>query len=222
MTGTVKRHYDNSRRQAQARATRLTVIHAATRLFTDHGYPATTLETIAGTAGVPLPTVYRLFGSKPALLTAVLDTSLGGDDQPIAVGDRPADRAARAETDPAQMVTAFARITRELMDRSSALLHVLATAAHVDPDAAALLTETRRQRHAGQSRIITALHARGALDPALSTAEAADIIYALLSPDVHRILTTERGWPADRYEHWIARSLTTLLHTSRQAGDMEP
>jgi len=214
MAETVKRPYDNSRRQAQARATRLTVIETAKRLFTDHGYPATTLERIAEAAEVPLPTVYRLFGSKRALLTAVLDASFGGDDQPVAFGDRPAVRAARAEPDPAKMVTAFAHIVRELMDRSSAIQHVLATAAQVDPEAADLLAEIRRQRHSGQSRIVAALEASGALDPILDTSQAADIVYTLLSPEVHRILTVERGWPADRYERWIARSLTTLLRTS--------
>jgi AcrR family transcriptional regulator len=211
MTEAVKRRYDNSRRQAQARATRLKVIEAAKRTFTEYGYPATTIEAVAEAADTPLPTLYRLFGSKRALLAAVLDTSFGGDDQPIAFGDRPAVRAARAETDPVKMVNAFARIVREFMERSSAILHVLATAAQVDPDAAGLLAEIRRQRHTGQSRIVAALTATGALDPGLDTAEAADIVYALLSPDVHRILTVERGWPADRYERWIARSLNTLL-----------
>jgi hypothetical protein len=109
------------------------------------------------------------------------------------------------------MLDAFARIARELMDRSSAIQHVLATAAQVDAEAAQLLAEIRRQRHTGQSRIVAALDARGALDPGLDTSEAADIVYALLSPEVHRILTVERGWPADRYQHWIARSLATLL-----------
>jgi len=211
VTEAVKRRYDNSRRQAQARATRLRVIEAAQRMFTEYGYPATTIEAIAEAADVPLPTVYRLFGSKRALLTAVLDTSLGGDDQPVAFADRPAVRAARAEPDPVKMVSAFARIVRELMERSSAIQHVLATAAQVDPDAAGLLAEIRWQRHTGQSRIVAALAGRGALDPSLTRAEAADIVYALLSPDVHRILTVERGWPADRYERWIARSLASLL-----------
>jgi hypothetical protein len=51
---------------------------------------------------------------------------------------------------------------------------------------------------------VSALDATGALDPGLDKSEAADIVYALLSPDVHRILTVERGWHADRYERWIA------------------
>jgi AcrR family transcriptional regulator len=54
----------------------------AQRLFTEHGYPATTIEAIAEAADTPLPTLYRLFGSKRALLAAVLDTAFGGDDQP--------------------------------------------------------------------------------------------------------------------------------------------
>jgi AcrR family transcriptional regulator len=216
MADAVKRRYDNSRRQAQVRDTRLKVIDAAKRLFIEHGYPATTIEAIAEAADTPLPTLYRLFGSKRALLAAVLDASFGGDDRPIAFGDRPAARAALAEPDPATMVHSFARIVRELMDRSSAIQHVLATAAQVDAEAAELLAEIRRQRYTGQARIVTALEARGALDPDLDTAEAADIVYAVMSPDVHRILTTERGWPADRYERWIARSLGALLRTSQR------
>jgi hypothetical protein len=141
---------------------------------------------------------------------------LRGDDQPIAFADRPAVRAARAETDPAAMLNAFARIAREFMERSSAIQHVLATAAQVDAEAAGLLAEIRRQRHTGQSRIVTALQARDALDPGLDTSQAADMVYALLSPDVHRILTIERGWDADRYERWIARSLSSLLPTGHR------
>jgi AcrR family transcriptional regulator len=207
----VKRRYDNSRREAQSRQTRLRIIEAARAQFVDHGYPATTLEEIAAAAGTSLPTLYRLFSSKRILLKEVLDVTLGGDDQPIAFGDRPEVRAARAETDPATMVAAFARIASEFMQRSSAILHVLATAAQVDPDAVGLLAEIRRQRHTGQSRIVAALQGQGALDPGLDSSEAADMVYALLSPDVHRILTVERGWPADTYERWIARSLAALL-----------
>ena len=38
----------------------------------------------------------------------------------------------------------------------------------------------------------------------------------MMSPDVHWILTVERGWRADRYERWIARSLGALLRTSQR------
>ena len=211
MAPAVKRPYDNSRRRAQVRATRLRIIEAAKALFIAHGYPATTREAIADAADTSLPTLYRHFPSKRALLKAVLDVSFGGDDQPVGFEDRPEVQAARAETDPWALITAFARIGRDFMERSSAILRVLATAAAVDPDAAQLLDEIRRQRHTGQSRIVAALSALGALDPELEYSEAADIAYVALSPEVHHILTVERGWTAGQYERWLVRSLGALL-----------
>ena len=214
----VKRPYDNSRRLAQARATRARVLEAAKGLFVEHGYPATTLEAVAEAADVPLPSLYRLFGSKRAVLTAVLEVSFGGDDEPIAFVDRPPVRAALGEPDPVRLLSAFARIGREFMDRSSAILYVLATAAQVDAEAAELLTDIRRQRHTGQSRIVAALIARHALAPDLDPQEAADTVYALMSPDLHRVLTIERGWDADRYERWLARSLQSLTRSSNEGA----
>lgn len=211
MASTAKRPYDNSRRLAQTRATRLEVIQAAKRLFIERGYPGTTLEAVAGAAGVALPTLYRLFGSKRALLKAVLDTSFGGDDEPVAFGDRPEQQQARTESDPAAVVRAFSRICRLFMERSAEMFHVLSSAAQVDPEIAELSGEIRRQRHAGQARIVAAIAARNALDPELSLAEAEDVAYAALSPEVHRILTIERGWSADQYERWLTRALGSLL-----------
>ena len=221
MTRAVKRPYDNTRRQAQVRATRLRIIEAAKALFIEHGYPATTLEAIAAAADTSLPTLYRLFSSKRALLKAVLDVSFGGDDQPIAFGERPEVRAARSEPDPEALISAFACIGRDFMERSSAIMHVLVTAAQVDPDAAQLMQEIRRQRHTGQSRIVAALAAREALDPELQFTDATDIAYVVLSPDVHRILTTERGWTPEQYQQWLIRALGLLLRREPPAiGDV--
>ena len=211
MTQAVKRRYDNSRRLAQVRASRLRAIEAAKALFIENGYPGTTLEAVAEAAEVSLPTLYRLFGSKRALLSAVIDTSFGGDDEPVAFGDRPAVRAARDEMDPSKLVEAFGPICAQLMERSAAILHILSSAAQVDPDAAGLLEETRRQRRTGQSRIVAALVERGALDPDLDPAQATDMVYAWLSPEVHRVLTVERGWTSQEYEFWVVRCLRSLL-----------
>ena len=211
MAKAVKRPYDNTRRLAQMRATRLKVIEAAKSLFIEHGYPATTLESVADAANVSIPTLYRLFGSKRVLLTAVLETSFVGDDEPIAFVDRPAVQAALSESDPIDLLTAFARIAREFMDRAAAILLVLAGAAQVDREAADLLTEIRRQRHTGQSRIVDALVERGALDARLEPSEAADFIYLLWSPDTYSILTVERGWSPDQYEGWLAHAMRETL-----------
>lgn len=212
MTEYVKRRrYDNSRRQAQTRATRAEVITTARRLFVERGYPATTIDAIADAASTPIATVYRLFGSKRGILSALLDVSFGGDDEPIAFNERPAIQAALSESDPDRLLDAFARICRELLDRSGPIQNALASAAMVDAEAADLLAITRKQRLVGQSRIARLLADRGALTPGLTEADAADIVYTLMSPETHRTLTVERGWSGDRYEQWLATALRALL-----------
>lgn len=52
---------------------RLTIEEAATRLFAERGYAATTIEDIAAGAGVTKPILYRHFSSKQALVMALLE-----------------------------------------------------------------------------------------------------------------------------------------------------
>ena len=47
------------------------------------------MEAIAEESNTPIATAYRLFGSKQAILSAVLDVAVGGDDEPIAFGTAP-------------------------------------------------------------------------------------------------------------------------------------
>ena len=205
------RRYDNSRRQAQARATRAEVVAAAQRLFLAHGYPATTIEAIGEASSVPLATVYRLFGSKRGILAAVLDVAFVGDDEPLALHERTDTRAAAAQADPRQMLAGYARVARGVLERSGPLQQVLRTAAVVDPECASLVETLKQQRIAGQSRVAAALGARGALAGGLTESAALDIIYTLMSPEVHHILTAERDWDADAYERWLARALAAAL-----------
>lgn len=74
-----------------------------------------------------------------------------------------------------------------------------------------MLETTRSQRHRGQARIVRELARRKALRPGLTQEEAADIGYAVMSPEVYRILTIERGWSEDGYQAWLAHTLRTLL-----------
>ena len=222
MAATTKRRYDNSRREANMQAARLLVIGTAKKLFVELGYPATTLEAIGKASDTPLPTLYRLFGSKRSLLKAVLDTSFGGDDEPVAFGDRPEVRAALGSEDPAALIDAFAVICRQLMDRSCEIYRVLSTAALVDDEAAELLAEVRQQAHTGRARIVAALRRLDAVDPALTKREADDIVYTCLSFEVAWILIVERDWNAKQYEAWISRSLRTVLRPERQPGRSLP
>lgn len=213
-----RRTYDSSRRLAQTRETRAGVVDAARSLFVEQGYPATTVNQIAERAGTPIATVYRLLGSKRGILKDVLDVTLGGDDEPVDVQHRPEIQAAFEAGDPGSMLDAFAHVLRGVMERSAALQNVLLSSAGVDPEAAEMLEVTRQQRHTGQSRIVRALARDKGLRPGLTRTEAADIVYTLMSPEVYRILTVERGWPAVRYERWLAGSLRAQLLPGEVSG----
>lgn len=206
-----RRTYDSARRRAQVRRTRTDIVDAARDLFLMRGYLTTTVEAIAEHAGASSATVYRLFGTKRAILAAVLDESFVGDDEPVALHERAPVLAAFALDDPRDLLVAFARICRDLLERSAPIQRVLRGAAVVDAEAAELLNLTHAQRLQGQSRVARELAARGALANGLDEAAAADTIYTLMAPEVHHMLTVERSWDADRYERWLAHALCALL-----------
>ena len=64
----VKRRYDSTRRQEQARENRQRILQAAHDLFIGKGYGQTAITDIAAAAGVAVETVYAAFKNKPTLL----------------------------------------------------------------------------------------------------------------------------------------------------------
>jgi AcrR family transcriptional regulator len=213
MDGVVKPHPPDVRvaRQARTRRTRAAVVDAARALFSERGYAATTIEAISDASDTPQATVYRLFSSKLGILKAVLDVSIVGDDEAVAMLDRPRVHALLADKDPKNQLTGFAALLRELMARTAPVHRILADAARSDEDAASLLSEMARQRHEGQRRIARSLARGGALKPGLRERDAADVIHALASPEVYGLLVFDRGWSAERYEKWLRAILVDEL-----------
>lgn len=60
-----------------------------TGLFVARGYLATTMGDIASATGVAVQTLYLCFGGKAALLNASFDVAVSGDDEPVALAERP-------------------------------------------------------------------------------------------------------------------------------------
>ncbi len=211
--GVKSRHrpYDGAARQARTRRTRAAVVEAARALFVERGYAATTIEAISDRSDTPQATVYRLFSSKLGILKAVLDVSVGGDDQAVAMLDRPQVRSLLADENPKTQLAGFAALVREVMGRVGLVHRVLADAARSDQDAGVLLADIAQQRHEGQRRIARSLAHANALQPGLRERDAADIIHALASPEVHGLLVIDRGWSADRYEKWLSSILADQL-----------
>jgi AcrR family transcriptional regulator len=174
--------------QARTRLARAAVIEAARSLFLERGYGATTIEAISGLADVPPATLYRLFSSKHGILKALLDISIVGDEEAVPV-----------------------KIIAQVNSRVAPLYRILESAAGSDSDAAALLDELTRQRQAGQRRIARSLALAGALRPELRERDAADVIHALMSPELYRLLVLDRHWKSERYERWLTSTLADQL-----------
>jgi AcrR family transcriptional regulator len=199
-----RRGYHSPRRQQQAAATRRSILDAAQRLFTEHGYPATTMEQVAAEAGVALKTVYVAFATKSGLLRALWDLRLKGDQDDAAVAERPWYREVVEEPDPERQLRANARNARMVKERIGGVLKVLRSAAPVDPDAAALWRLIETDFHDNQRVIVESVAAKGALRPGLDVARATDILWALNHPDVWLLLVGERGWAPEQWERWFA------------------
>lgn len=205
-------HPDVGRRhQARTRLARRAVIETARSLFLERGYAAATIDAISERSDVPSATVYRLFSGKLGILTAVLDTSIAGDDEALPVEERPDVAVLLAEPDPRKQLAGFAGISVAINTRSSAVYRILISAAASDAEAAALLAEYTRRRDAGQGQIARLLARARALRHGLKERHAADIIHALMSPELYRLLVIDRGWTPGRYEQWLAEALAAQL-----------
>jgi AcrR family transcriptional regulator len=201
----------NGGSQARTRLARRAVVDAARALFVERGYQSTTIDAISDHADVPAATVYRLFSSKLGILKAVLDVSIAGDDQALALPERPQVAALFAEDDPEKLLAGFAGITVAINARSSDIYRILSSAAGSDPAAAVLLADYQQKRDDGQGRIARSLARARALRPGLRQRDAADLVHALMSPELYRLLVVDRNWTPERYEQWLTEILADQL-----------
>ncbi|MCA1707393.1 MAG: TetR/AcrR family transcriptional regulator [Actinobacteria bacterium] len=202
---------DRNRGQARTRLARAAVVEAARTLFLERGYGVTTIEAISERADVPAATVYRLFSSKRGILKALLDVSIVGDDEAVPLADRPHVRTLLADPDPRIQLAGLVAVTSQVNSRTAPIYRILVSAAGSDPDAAVLLDELTLQRQEGQRLIAGSLARAGALRPELRERDAADIIHALMSPELYRLLVLDRRWKPERYERWLTGILADQL-----------
>ena len=206
------RSYTSPLRAEQARQTRRRILDAAAGLLLERGYAATTMSAVAAAAGVSAQTVYKVFGSKPALVKQLYDVTLVGDDEPVPFGERPEVRAAYAETDPRRFLAAYAGLGRLLLDRLGPLLRVLLAGARSgEPDLLAFVDTVNAERLAGTTMVARRLAEIGGLRPGLSVERARDAIWTLNSVEVWSLLTEQRGWSAAEYEEWVGRAMADAV-----------
>lgn len=139
---------------------------ATVRVFAERGYDAATTQEIASRAGVNEVTLYRRFGSKPALIAAALADILA--KAPLASvqataqvsGDAGGDAGGAARADLAAIVDAYARTNRAYGGAVVTLLAELPRHPELRPALSALMPNLQRA-----ARIVAGHQARGAIGP---------------------------------------------------------
>jgi len=208
VTRPVKRRYRTARRREQAGQTRARMLDAADVVFRRRGYERATITAIAAEAGVADETVYAHFGNKRRLLGELVERAVrGGDPRPVPEQAGP--QALAGVADPREQLRLFAGDIAKRLERAGPLVAVIAEAARGEPELADLLGRLHADRLRNLRTLVDALAANG---PVLVPPPAGtETVWALTSPELHRLLVEQRGWSRRRYTAWLAQSLAALL-----------
>jgi hypothetical protein len=144
----------------------------------------------------------------------VYDVLLAGDEEQVAMNDRPEFSAVlAARTLPAAM-RAYAHLGRLIAARIGDLLGmVLAEGAGPDAELRTFLDTIDGERRTGALLVARHLATRFGLPETLTEERAADHIWTVTAPEAYHRLARRRGWTLDEYEVWLANVLTAGLRT---------
>ncbi len=207
----VKRPYDVTSRQEQARARRQRVVLAARDLFERDGYRRTTVAGVAAAAEVSPEMVYKTFGSKAALAKAVFDVALAGDDEPVPIRDRPAMAAIRVEPDVRRQIALFVEGLVQRLGRSARIQVMVRDGRHVDESLQPVWDQLVQEGLTGMRMLGRRLLDTGQLRAGLDLDEVTDLLWNYLAIDHYERLVLTRGWSTARYQEWLTRAITTAL-----------
>jgi AcrR family transcriptional regulator len=201
-----KRAYDASGRRASAEQRRGRILETARKLFGHYGYGATSIERIAGEAGVAVPTVYAIYRSKRALLFALLDQADARADVAALLKDLSA-----AAGNPRKQLRRLVSFTCRFYAQAGDIVDIARGAGSTSEDLLALWQEGEDRRLRGQKPLADAWDRSGALRQNINAKEALDILWAMTGADHYRLFVVNRKWSAASYEVWLENTLERLL-----------
>jgi TetR/AcrR family transcriptional regulator of autoinduction and epiphytic fitness len=207
----VKRRYESAHRQEQARQTRQAILNAAAALFVDPGYAATPLTAVAAKSGVAIQTVYKVFGSKQALLSALVDVTVAGDDQPVPLPEREFVADIAALTGARAKLRRYAQHLVEVHARQAQVVLALAAAATADPEAASIWQKNVDDRRRGMAMFAAELASTGELRPDHTVDTAADVLWLAMDVRNYDWLVRRRDWSAERFQTWYVDTVAAAL-----------
>jgi hypothetical protein len=135
----------------------------------------------------------------------MLDAARFGENYQQAV------REAMAEKRPLERLKYAPRVARRIYESESSVWDLLRGAGAVAPALARHDEERECTRYEMQQHLIEGLAAGKKLRPGLSVSQARDILWALTSRDLYRMLVRERGWTPQEYEDWLIKMVLESL-----------
>ncbi|HEY5846851.1 MAG TPA: TetR/AcrR family transcriptional regulator [Microlunatus sp.] len=199
------RSYVSPRRDDAARHTRARILDVAEQELERSGYHATTIAGLASAAGVSPQTIYNsIGGGKAAVIKALYDVRLAGDDEPVPMAERPEIRRIAEQSDATAALRAYIAAGRVLYERVGRLLGILLVdGPGADADLRAFVDTIERERRIGNASIVTHVAGRFGLRPGVDAEQAVDIVWTLTSFEIADRLIRRCGWSLDAYEQWL-------------------
>ncbi len=207
------------RREEHALRTRERIAGAALRLFLERGYVATTIEAIAAEAGVAPATIYQAFGTKLRVLARVLDATITGDTEPVALLDRDWVAAARRQSDARRRLEAVVRGAAQVAVQTAALKEVLRDAAATDPTVQELIRRDHERRRATQRELVKISVGGDSLKPGMTLDRASDTFFVLVNSSNYGLATELLGWSDHEWQQWLIELLTFQFFGGTSPGE---
>jgi AcrR family transcriptional regulator len=206
------RRYVSAQRDAAARDTRGRILHAAEQELLQHGYHAMTVASLARAAGVSPQTIYNSIGGKAAVVKAVYDERLAGDDEPVPMAQRPEFRRILEQPDAATTLRAYVAAGRVLYGRVGGLLGaLLVDGPGADTDLKCFVATIEQERRTGNTSIVHHVERQFGLPAAVTTSQAVDIVWAVTSFELADRMVRRCGWSLDAYEQWTGDIVVASL-----------
>ncbi len=202
-----------TRKQLAAAETQRAIVEAATRLFLERGYHATSIGRIAAEAGVAVQTIYNAIGSKRDVLSRVLDFAAAGERAPVPVPQFMREQA-EAESDPRRVIAQLVTFWRGALPRTAPVFRIIREAAAADSEVAALERARAAQRLYNYRHAATLISDRGALRGGVTIDQAAASIFAVGHSEIYRALVLEGDWNDDDWAGWAEATLESVLLAS--------
>src|SRR5207253_856833 len=127
---------------------------------------------------------------------------------------REAVTAALGEQDPEARLRIAARIAGRIFGAERAELDLWRGAGVVSPELAKNEQQHEDMRFASQAPVVDLIVQRKRLRRGLDGNAAREILWAMTSRDLYRMLVVERGWSPERYEQWLGQTLVEALMKS--------